>query len=184
MSSFLQSSWQVITCRPAVIKQCLFLFTVVSQSEVFWGAQVSTYSIKLWLPPWRLPISGLCCYLQLWKCSTKCFCGTAGRHWPLHLPSACQAASLWNPTEVNSLTLPSPLGLCRCKAPCLLGGTTVFSSSFCSSCFAVDSHWLSLPPTLSPVWRMQCLSDVSKYWEDECSGTQWRADDWSGLTEG
>lgn len=50
----------------------------------------------------------------------------------------------------GSACFPSPLGLGRCKAPCLLGGTTVSSSSSCSSCCAAECHWWSLPLTLSP----------------------------------
>lgn len=50
---------------------------------------------------------------------------------------------------------PSPLGLGRCKAPCLSAGTTVFSSSFCLSCSAAESRWWSLPLKRLPAKQRQ-----------------------------
>lgn len=146
---FFSPVWQVTSCTNDKMVPGFFFFWFHTQSLLKGKALESNgllfqkltreaKSIKQWLPPWHLPTSGLCSCPLLWKCKTKCFCGKAGRRWPPRLPPAGQSTSLWNPTEVNFLTLPSPLVRGRCKAPCLLEGTKVSSSSFCSSCCAAD----------------------------------------------
>lgn len=64
------------------------------------------------------------------------------------LKSLCESKRVFR--LKGSACFPSPLGLCRCKAPCLSGGTTASSSSSCSSCCTADYRWWSLPLTLSP----------------------------------